>query len=70
MKLISWNCQGLGRPSAARALQDIVKTIDPVEIFLMETKIDYSFVAHVMNKLGLLIFFLYLCSLKIIFIWR
>lgn len=51
-----------------------MKTIDPVEIFLMETKIDYSFVARVMNKLGLLIFFLYLCSLRIslriIFIWR
>ncbi|KAA8517934.1 hypothetical protein F0562_015408 [Nyssa sinensis] len=39
MKLISWNCGGLGNPRAIRALHDLVKREAPILIFLLETKI-------------------------------
>ncbi|KAA8517928.1 hypothetical protein F0562_015384 [Nyssa sinensis] len=39
MKLISWNCRGLGNPRAIRALHDLVKREAPILIFLLETKI-------------------------------
>lgn len=52
MKLLAWNCWGLGRPSAARALQEIVKTMDPARIFLMETMIDEVCLSRVMRKSG------------------
>lgn len=40
-----------------RALREMVKTIDPLGIFFMETKIDCCSVAHVMKKLGFSFFF-------------
>ncbi|KAA8550375.1 hypothetical protein F0562_002059 [Nyssa sinensis] len=39
MKLISWNCRGLGNPRAIRALRDLVKREAFTLIFLLETKI-------------------------------
>lgn len=56
MRLISWNCRGLGQPSAARALREIVKTVDPVGMFLMETKTDCVFVSRILKKLVFLFF--------------
>lgn len=60
MKLIPWNCLGLGQPLEARALRDIVKMVDLMGIFLMETKIDCSFVACVMKKIRFSFFFFFL----------
>jgi exonuclease III len=38
MKLLSWNCRALGKPSAIRALKKLIQTHQPDIIFLMETK--------------------------------
>jgi exonuclease III len=42
MKLLSWNCRGLGNPSAVRALKRLLKTQAPDVVFLMETRLKAS----------------------------
>lgn len=64
---------GLGRPSTSRALWDIVKTIDLVGIFLMETMIDFESVSHVLKLVGFS-FFISVPSVgrrgSLLFCWR
>lgn len=38
MNCISWNCQGLGNPSAVQALKELIRREAPNVVFLMETK--------------------------------
>ncbi|CAM8939724.1 unnamed protein product [Rhodiola kirilowii] len=38
MKLISWNCRGLGRPRTVRALRDAIRAYSPQMVCLLETK--------------------------------
>jgi exonuclease III len=38
MKVLSWNCRGLGKATAIRALKKLLQTHKPDVIFLMETK--------------------------------
>ena len=40
MKLLSWNCQGLGNPWIVRNLHKLVKDKAPTVCFLMETRLD------------------------------
>ena len=40
MKILSWNCQGLGNPWTVRSLRDIVWVQAPTICFLMETRLD------------------------------
>lgn len=40
MKILSWNCQGLGSDPAVRALLDVQKRHNPEVMFLSETRID------------------------------
>jgi exonuclease III len=37
MKLLSWNCRGLGKPAAVRALRKLTKAHHPDIVFLIET---------------------------------
>lgn len=37
MKILSWNCQGLGTPQTVRVLSDLVKVHRPEFLFLSET---------------------------------
>ncbi|CAK8571738.1 unnamed protein product [Lathyrus sativus] len=39
MKTISWNCRGLGSPRAVRALTRLLRSENPLVVFLMETKL-------------------------------
>ncbi|KAL9674569.1 hypothetical protein QQ045_030841 [Rhodiola kirilowii] len=39
MKLLGWNCQGLGGPRADRALKEVLKSSQPQILGLIETKL-------------------------------
>jgi hypothetical protein len=39
MKLLSWNCRGLGKPRAVRALKRLLTVNCPDVVFIMETKL-------------------------------
>lgn len=39
MKVLAWNCRGLGNPKAINALKRIVITENPQMVFLQETKL-------------------------------
>lgn len=40
MKILSWNCRGLGNPAAVRALKKLIRFNCPDVVFLMETKLS------------------------------
>jgi exonuclease III len=40
MKILSWNCRGLGNPSAVRALRKLLNKQCPDVVFLMETRLQ------------------------------
>lgn len=40
MRLVSWNCRGLGNPSKAEAIKNLVKSEFPEILLLQETKIE------------------------------
>ena len=40
MKLLSWNCQGLGNPWRVQSLRKLVRDQVPRVCFLMETRLD------------------------------
>ena len=52
MILLSWNCRGLARASAKRALQALIKDIGPDIIFLSETKVPIDRIKKFLNSLN------------------
>jgi exonuclease III len=40
MKILSWNCRGLGNPTAVRALKKLLHNTCPDVVFLSETKLQ------------------------------
>ncbi|XP_042942727.1 uncharacterized protein LOC122276878 [Carya illinoinensis] len=52
MKLLSWNCRGLGNPRTVRELHQLVKEKSPQVVFLSETKCNRERVEMVRNRLG------------------
>lgn len=42
MKILAWNCRGLGKPSAVRALRKLITVQCPDMVFLSETKLCES----------------------------
>jgi exonuclease III len=42
MKILSWNCQGLGNPRTVRALKKLLASHSPDLLFIMETKLVNS----------------------------
>ena len=40
MRLLSWNCQGLGNPWTVCGLHKLVRDQAPTVCFLMETRLD------------------------------
>ncbi|XP_042974832.1 uncharacterized protein LOC122306468 [Carya illinoinensis] len=52
MKILAWNCRGLGNPRTVRYLNLLVKEKSPTMIFLMETKCMKVRIEEVCNMLG------------------
>ena len=40
MKILSWNCRGIGNPATVKELRDVAKDYAPSVLFIMETHID------------------------------
>ena len=40
MRILRWNCQGLGNPWTSRSLRKLVREQAPMVCFLMETRLD------------------------------
>jgi hypothetical protein len=52
MKILSWNCRGLGNPKTVRALKKLLTNHTPDLVFLMETKLfnsNFSFLSHFLD---------------------
>ena len=50
MRIVSWNCRGLGNPSKVEAVKDLMKT-EPAEILLLqETKIEGDTLLEISKK--------------------
>ena len=52
LKILSWNCCGLGNPMTVQRLKDLKKELDPDIIFLMETKNPPEFVTSTLDPLN------------------
>ena len=52
MKILSWNCQGLGNPCTVNALRDWCGREKPNIVFLMETMIEASKLERIRNICG------------------
>ncbi|KAK4259860.1 hypothetical protein QN277_006150 [Acacia crassicarpa] len=52
MKVLSWNCQGLGTALIVRNLNDEIRKNNPSIIFLMETKIKLARIRKIRSKCG------------------
>lgn len=51
MKILSWNCRGLGRSSTISRLRESIRLNLPDIIFLCETKQSFDFVKKTISKL-------------------
>lgn len=51
MKIISWNCQGLGNPLTIQELRALIALERPSLVFLMETKNKATMVESISKKL-------------------
>jgi len=51
MKIISWNCQGLGNPLTVQALRALVVHEKPEVVFLMETKNQDIVIQQIQRRL-------------------
>ncbi|CAM8990314.1 unnamed protein product [Rhodiola kirilowii] len=52
MKILSWNCRGLGNPRSVRALSDLVRSSGPHVVGLIETKLERGKLEWLKRKVG------------------
>lgn len=56
MTIFLWNCRGLARGPAVRALRALIRKEDPALLFLMETKISSEALNRTARNLGFISF--------------
>lgn len=54
MKIICWNCHGLGNPQSVNALYVMVRAQDPNVLFLSEMKLRRGFIEAIRRRLDYL----------------
>ena len=52
MKILSWNCRGIGNPATVKELRDLAKDYAPSVMFIMETQISKYRVENLRYTLG------------------
>jgi exonuclease III len=52
MKILSWNCRGIGNPVTVRELHDLAKDYAPSVLFIMETQISKYRMENLRFSLG------------------
>ena len=52
MKILSWNCRGIGNPATVKELRDLAKNYAPSVLFIMETQINKYRVENLRYSLG------------------
>uniref|UniRef100_A0A5B7BGF4 Endonuclease/exonuclease/phosphatase domain-containing protein n=1 Tax=Davidia involucrata TaxID=16924 RepID=A0A5B7BGF4_DAVIN len=52
MKILGWNCRGLGNPQTVRALRQLVKEEAPNILFLFETKTNQTRMEFIKSQIG------------------
>ena len=52
MIFLAWNCRGLARAAAKRALRALIRDVGPDVVFLSETKIPIDRVRKFLMSLG------------------
>src|SRR5215216_4166019 len=52
MKILSWNCRGIGDPATVRELRDLVEISTPTILCLVETQLQKSRVEGLCFSLG------------------
>jgi exonuclease III len=52
MKILSWNCRGISRPTAIRGLRALIRVNSPDVLYLSKTKSYPSLVSSILNRLG------------------
>ena len=52
MSVLAWNCRGLGTPPAIRTLIEEVRKLNPVVVFLAETKANTNRMKGFQQKIG------------------
>ncbi|XP_042954649.1 uncharacterized protein LOC122291063 [Carya illinoinensis] len=50
MKILSWNCRGLGNPQTVQILDVLIKEKKPDLVFLMETKLSYTKASRISKR--------------------
>ena len=53
MSCLVWNCRGLGKPRAIRALKDLIRSHNPTLVFLCETKMALANMNRLKFTLGI-----------------
>ncbi|KAI7993906.1 hypothetical protein LOK49_LG11G02221 [Camellia lanceoleosa] len=52
VKILIWNCRGVGNNTFRRHMRDLLRTQNPRILILMETKVTYSSIWNFFNNLG------------------
>ena len=52
MKILTWNCRGLGKPLTVHSLKGICRSHSPEVVFLYETKNQPLFVSNILGASG------------------